>query len=215
MKTALVAGYTGLVGSLLLNKLLNSNSYNKVIAIGRRKIDLDHPKLHQQEVDFNNLVLEDEIDDVFCCLGTTIGKAGTKEKFRLVDYQYPLNIAIAAKDKGAVSFLLVSAKGASKNSGFFYNQVKGELEESIQQIGYPKLDFLRPSLLIGDRSESRIFEQIGVVFMKVFGFLFVGPLKNVKGINADAVASAMLYFANDGGLGKRIHNSGDMQSFNK
>lgn len=214
MKTALIAGYTGLVGGELLDLLLKSDKYEKVIALGRRDIDLEHPKLVQQQVDFDNLQLTEGVNDVFCCLGTTIKQAGSKENFRRVDFQYPVNLAVEAKAKGASVYLLVSANGASKSSAFFYNQVKGEVEEAIEKIGFDKLEIVRPSLLLGNRKESRLAEDIGKTIMQIFGFLFVGPLKNVKGIRASSVAAAMLSFANDGSGGSRVHKSGVLQRFN-
>lgn len=214
MKTALIAGYTGLVGREILGLLLNSHKYEKVIAVGRRKIDLEHPKLIQQAVDFDNLQLRSNVDDVFCCLGTTIKKAGSKEKFRNVDFQYPLNLAQEARNNGATAFILVSANGANKKSRFFYNKVKGELEEAVDKLGYEKLEIIRPSLLMGDRQESRLVEDIGKFFMQVFGFMFIGPLRNTKVVNASSVAAAMLYFANDGSGGRRRHKSGVLHRFN-
>ena len=213
MKTALIAGHTGLVGGELLNLLLESDKYQKVIAIGRRKLGREHPKLHELIVDFDNLEFNQDIDDVFCCLGTTMKKAGSRDKFRLVDFQYPLNIAVATKETGAKAFVLVSANGASKKSNFFYNQVKGELEEAVEKLAFDKYEIVRPSLLIGDRDESRFAEDLGKGFMKAFGFLFVGPLKNIKGIKGLSVARAMIYAANDGSGGKRIHKSGVLQRF--
>ena len=118
MKTALIAGYTGLVGRELLNLLLASDKYQKVIAIGRRKLDIEHEKLVETVVDFDLIDIEGPVDDVFCCLGTTMKKAGSKERFRMVDFQYPLNLAIAGKNNGATTFVLVSASGANKNSLF-------------------------------------------------------------------------------------------------
>ena len=213
MKTALIAGYTGLVGRELLNLLLASDKYQKVIAIGRRKLDIEHEKLVVTVVDFDHIDIEGPVDDVFCCLGTTMKKAGSKERFRMVDFQYPLNLAIAGKNNGATTFVLVSASGANKNSLFFYNRVKGEIEEAIDRLAFGNYEVLRPSMLLGDRQETRIIEDIGKLFMKIFGFLFIGPLKNVKGVKASAVARAMIYLANDGSGGKRLHRSAVLQRF--
>jgi len=213
MKTALIAGYTGLVGQEVLKILLSSKKYSRVIALGRRKIDLTHPKLEQQIVDFNSLQIAEKIDVVFCCLGTTIKQAGSKENFRLVDFQFPLNLALTAKQQGADAFLIITAMGAKKSSMFFYNRVKGEVEEALEHLEFNKLEVLRPSLLLGKRQDSRILESLSIYFMKLLGFLFIGPLKNFKGIHAAAVARAMVYFANDGSAGRRIHYSGVLQRF--
>ena len=214
MKTAIIAGYTGLIGGQLLSILLESNNYEKVIALGRRNLEIQHPKLVQQKVDFNDIQLEEQkIDDVFCCLGTTMKKAGSKEKFRLVDFQYPVSLASFCLNKGARQFLLVSSMGADAKSGIFYNQIKGEVENTVSKLGYPRLDIFRPSLLLGDRDESRIAEDLGKVAMKIFGFLFLGSLKNYKAIDGGKVARAMNYFAQEEGSGNHLHFSAALQKF--
>jgi nucleoside-diphosphate-sugar epimerase len=214
MKTALIAGHTGLIGSQLLTLLLTSEQYDRVIAIGRSSVDIRHPKLIQQIVDFNNLELEEEkIDDVYCALGTTMKKAGSKDKFRLVDFQFPVNMAGYLLKKGAQRFLLVSSMGADESSNIFYNQVKGEVEHAISKIGYTRLDIFRPSLLLGPRGESRFAEDIGKAAMKLFGFLFIGPLKDYRAIESSKVAAAMLYYAQEDGVGNHVHLSGELQNF--
>lgn len=213
MKTALIAGHTGLVGHELLELLLASDKYDKIIAVGRRKLGVKHAKLEEHIVDFDNLNIGDSVDDIFCCLGTTMKNAGSREKFRMVDFQFPLNLAIAGKNNGAQTYVLVSAKGANTNSLFFYNRVKGEVEAAIERLAFNNYEILRPSLLIGDRSEVRTAEYFGKLFMQVFGFLFIGPLKKIKGVKASSVAKAMIYLANDGSGGKRIHKSAVLQRF--
>ena len=214
MKTALVAGYTGLIGSQLLTILLEGNYYDKVIAIGRRNLDFEHPKLVQQKVDFNNLELQGQkIDDVYCCLGTTMKKAGSREKFRLVDFQYPVNLANYCLKNGASKMLLVSSMGADEKSSIFYNKVKGEVEIAVDKLGYPRLDIFRPSLLLGSRGESRLAEDLGKISMKIFGFLFVGPFKNYKAIESSKVARAMYYFGQEDGTGMFLHYSGALQKY--
>ncbi len=214
MKTAVIAGYSGLIGSQLLSLLLAENTYRKVIAIGRRKLALKHPKLVQEIVDFDNLQLAaNQVDDVFCCLGTTIKKAGSQEKFRLVDFQYPVNLANACLSRGAQKFLLVSSLGADENSAVFYNRVKGEVEKAVSQLGFTRIDILRPSLLLGHRDEFRLAESMGKLFMRGFGFLFFGPLKKYRAINSARVARAMLRFANETDQGIFVHESDELQQF--
>ncbi len=214
MKTALIAGYTGLIGSQLLSLLLESNDYNKIIAVGRRNLDIQDPKLIQQKIDFNNIQLEEQnIDDVFCCLGTTMKKAGSKEKFRLVDFHYPVNLANYCLNNGAKQFLLVSSMGADAKSGIFYNKVKGEVENAVSKLGYPRLDIFRPSLLLGDRGESRFAEDLGNAAMKLFGVFFLGPMKNYKAIDSGKVARAMNYFAQEEGSSSYFHLSAELQKF--
>jgi uncharacterized protein YbjT (DUF2867 family) len=182
--------------------------------VGRRNLDIQDPKLIQQKIDFNNIQLEEQnIDDVFCCLGTTMKKAGSKEKFRLVDFHYPVNLANYCLNNGAKQFLLVSSMGADANSGIFYNKVKGEVENAVSKLGYPRLDIFRPSLLLGDRNESRLAEDLGKVAMRLFGFLFLGSLKDYKAIDSGRVARAMIYFAQEEGSGSYFHLSAELQKF--
>lgn len=211
MKTALVAGATGLIGEQLLRLLLQSDQYDKVIALVRREIT-DHPKLEQRTIDLGDEKDYEGLkaDDVFCCLGTTIKKAGSKENFRKVDLHYPLILAQAMKHNGAKQYLIVTALGANKNSSIFYNQVKGEVEDAISKIGFDSIHIFRPSLLIGDRKEKRSAEDAAKWFYKVFGFLI--PSK-YKGINVSKIARAMLALAAEHERGIFIHESDVLQKY--
>lgn len=192
-KTALIVGSTGLIGQLLLQKLLNSKDYEKVTALVRRKLDLEHPKLVQQVIDFNKIdSIELKADHVFCTLGTTIKTAGSKEAFKRVDEEYPFQIAQNSYKNGAKLFAIVTSMGADKNSRFFYNQVKGQIENRLESIGFDHLGFFRPSMLLGERKESRLGEKVGQVVMNIFGFLIP---KKYKAIHVDKVALAMLQYA--------------------
>ena len=188
-RTALLAGATGLVGSFLLERLLASMSYASVEVLARRDSGQTHPKLKSEIVDFARL---DErrvaADDVFCCLGTTIGQAGSQAAFRRVDYDYPVALARAAARGGAKRFLVVSALGANSASRVFYNRVKGEMEAAVRASGVPKVYVFRPSLLSGPRKESRLGEQVGLVAGALLGPL----LGKYRPIHADLVAAAML-----------------------
>lgn len=213
MKTALIAGSTGLIGNQLLSLLLNDDSYSVVKAISRKPLDFNHPKLENIVLDFDQMAQHSgqlKADDVFCCLGTTIKKVKTKEKFRQVDFDYPLTLARISKANGARQYLLVSALGADKKSSIFYNQVKGEVEEAIGEVGFASFQIFRPSLLMGDRQESRSGEETGKVFFKYFGFLVP---KKYKGIDSIKVACAMQAFAKIEKPGTHIHESGEMQQY--
>lgn len=215
-QTALIAGATGLIGSKLLELLLEDDNYEKVIVVTRKPLDKEHPKLETIISDFKNLgEVSEELksDDVFCCLGTTMKKAGSKEKFRKVDYDYPLELAKITKEQGTSKYLLISAMGASKKSAVFYNQVKGEIEEAIAKIGFDAYHIFRPSLLLGPRKEDRVGEDAAKTIFKIFGFLFVGPLKKYKAISYDKVAKAMLHFAKKDDKGEHIHESLELQKF--
>ncbi|MEM6336398.1 MAG: oxidoreductase, partial [Bacteroidota bacterium] len=202
-RTALVAGASGLIGGYVLDRLLAEPRYGRVVSIGRRILDRQHAKLEQRIVDFDQL--EDasglQADDVFCCLGTTIKKAGSQEAFRRVDYLYPLDLARTARAQGADQFLIVTSLGADAGSSVFYSRVKGEVEQAIRALDYPTCYFLRPSLLLGERDEVRTGEQIAQAVMPALRFLFVGPFKKYRPIHAERVAGAMVHLALHGPAG--------------
>jgi uncharacterized protein YbjT (DUF2867 family) len=213
MKVALVAGSTGLIGSQLLEILLSDSYYDKVIAPTRKPLDIQHPKLTNPVISFDKLSEhsnELKADDFYCCLGTTIKKARSKEAFRKVDFEYPLTFAQMAKENGSENFLLVSALGANKDSSIFYNKVKGETEEAIAAVGIKSVHILRPSLLIGPRKEHRSGEDAAKVVYKYLDFLV--PEK-YKGIESIRVARAMIAFAKKDQPGTFIHESKDLQVF--
>jgi len=209
-RTALLFGATGLVGGHCLDLLLADEIYGKVITIGRRNIDRDHPKLEHHSIDFERLI--DYVDyiaaeDVFCCLGTTIKKAGSQEAFRKVDFTYPHELAKIAKSNGAEQFLLVSSIGADAKSSIFYNRVKGELEEAIRRIPFDAFQIFRPSLLLGEREETRLGEQVAEKVLGTLSFLFIGPLAKYKPIHASTVAAAMVRIAKAQPRGVNIYES--------
>ena len=211
-KTALIAGATGLVGSYLLRLLLQSNYYGKVIAIGRRPLPFQDPKLEQKTVDFNALenLSELKADHVFCCLGTTMKKAGSKENFYRVDHTYVVNMAKAASRNPGTQFLVISSMGANKNSAFFYNRVKGEMEADLAQFPLAAVHIFRPSLLTGNRQESRFGEKIGETLMRILKPIMVGPLRKFRAIPAAVVAKAMLQKANENARGIYVYQSDEI-----
>jgi len=213
MKTALVAGVTGLIGGQLLNLLLEDSYYEKIIALSRKPLSIQHPKLTSVVIGFDqlNTVISDlRADDVYCCLGTTIKQAGSQAAFRRVDYDYPKELAVITKSNGAKHYLLVSALGADITSRIFYNRVKGETELMISEIGFESTHIFRPSLLIGPRKEQRSGEEAAKVFYKYLGFLIP---KKYKGIESIKVARAMLAFAKQNKAGVFIHESESLQAY--
>lgn len=214
-KTAILLGATGLIGGHCLQYLLKSTRYSKVVCLVRKKMAVINDRLEQVVVDFDQL--EDYADaligdDVYCCLGTTIKIAKTKENFQKVDYHYPLAAAKIALAQGASQYLLVSAMGADKNSLVFYNKVKGEIERDLKALGYPALHIMQPSLLLGDRSDSRLGEKIGETVMTSLSFLMQGPLKKYRAIEAEAVAYTMVHLANQDKPGTHTHESDAIQA---
>ncbi|RAK63947.1 oxidoreductase [Hymenobacter edaphi] len=214
-KVALIAGASGLVGSQLLPLLLSCGRYTKVISVGRRPLPLMHPLLVQRTVDFDHL--EDHrlsliADDVFCCLGTTMRQAGSKEAFYKVDYLYVVKLAALTAANFAAQFMVVSAMGADAHSSFYYNRVKGDMEASVRQAPFRSVHIFRPSLLLGARPEKRLGEQIGAVLLKLVNPLLLGPLRRYRAVAAQAVAQAMLNAAYQDGGGVRVHLSDEIQA---
>lgn len=210
-RTALVIGATGLVGEKLVTQLLTSEKYSHVKVLVRKPLDLIHPKLASILFDFDNpeesLV---KADDIFCCLGTTMKKAGSKEAFYRVDYVYPHEIAKIALSNGAKRFSIITAMGASRKSLFYYNRVKGEIEDTLKKLGYETLLIFRPSLLVGHRSESRFGEKIGESLSKFFKPLI--PAK-YQAIEAEKVAKAMVVITSSNVKGTLVYESDLMQEF--
>jgi len=213
VRTALVAGASGLVGGHCLRQLLLSDRYSQVISVGRRELPIIHPKLEQLIVDFDDLkpYTSDMVaDDIYCCLGTTIKKAGSKEAFYKVDHTYVVQLAQVTASKGASQFLVVSAMGADAGAMIFYNKVKGEMERDVQQLRLETVHIFRPSLLLGEREEARTGEEIASKVMEPLSKLMVGPLKKYKPIAGETVAKAMLYAASQNQLGVYTHPSDEI-----
>lgn len=192
-KSALIVGATGLIGSDLLDKLLDEEYYQYIYILTRRPLGRKHERIKELIVDFDEFDEEmiPKIDDVYCCLGTTMKKAGSKSAFRKIDYHYPLKIAQITQQKGAQQYLLVSALGANRKSRFFYNRVKGEVETAVAAIGFRALHIFRPSILLGQRQESRSGEKIGQTLMQLASPILIGSLRKYRPIKSSVVAQAM------------------------
>lgn len=206
----LLAGATGLVGRTILHLLSQDSMIGEIRALTRRSLPAEDksPAVRELVTDFEKLQEHPdwfEVDMVFCALGTTIAKARTKKAFRRVDFDYPLAIAKAARAAGARHFLMVSAIGANPRSRFFYNQIKGELEDAILTLGYPSVTIARPSMLLGDRQEYRLGEHIA----RKITWLFPSFLAGVK---ASQVASALVQAAHQSAAGVTILDNRTMRS---
>jgi uncharacterized protein YbjT (DUF2867 family) len=197
-KTALVIGATGLIGRNLVFELLKNPTYTQVTVLVRRDMVIKHEKFHQIMLDFNELdAFKDKIvaNHVFCCMGSTSAKTPDKENYRRIDFDIPLKTAQIAYGNGVESFLLVSSMGANTQSTIFYSRLKAELEEAVKSIGFKNTIILRPSLLLGNRMESRPLETVSQYLMKALNPLFVGPLKLYKAIKGETVAKALMHVA--------------------
>ncbi len=198
MKTAIVIGATGLVGSFITRKLLEDNRYTKVKVFVRRSLKIDNPKLEEYIVDFDKIELwKDKLtgDELYSALGTTIKKAGSKAAQFKVDFTYQHETAKTALANGVKTYLLVSSAGAYSKSANFYLRMKGSLDAKAQQLNFEKIYIFRPSILAGDRNEKRFGESIGI---KVAGIItkIIPALKKYRPIDASKVAEAMIKAAN-------------------
>lgn len=213
-RTALLLGATGLVGGHVLDLLLSDPAYRRVTVLGRRPLARMDSKLDQRAADFDRLrdhEISFAVDDVFCCLGTTIAAAGSQEAFRRVDHDYVVEAARLAAEHGARRYLLVSAAGASARSRIFYNRVKGEAEDAVRALPLEGAVILRPSLLLGERAEKRPMETFAQRVMPALNFLMAGPLRRYRPIEAATVARAMVRLAKEQPRGVRVVESDEIQ----
>jgi uncharacterized protein YbjT (DUF2867 family) len=209
-RTAILLGATGLVGGHCLKLLLEHDAYNHVISLGRRKAGREDEKLEEHLIDFEQLDDYAQFfqgDDLFCCLGTTIKKAGSQAAFRQIDFTYVKESARVASAKGVGQFLLVSALGASPGSSIFYNRTKGEVEEAVAKLPFRGVQIFRPSLLLGKRTEARAGERVAEKTLKLFSFLLVGSLRKYRAVQAGAVAGAMIKVALEQPAGVNVFES--------
>jgi uncharacterized protein YbjT (DUF2867 family) len=202
---AIIAGATGLVGGKILDLLLADPAYERVHMLVRRAVPRAHEKLASHVVDFDALASGSEeaiaalpeADHVFVALGTTIKKAGSQEAFRTVDFGYVVAVAKAARARGARRIGLVSSLGADAGSRVFYNRVKGEAEDVVKGLAYEATILGRPSILDGDRQESRPGERVGLALGNALSFAMVGGLRKYRPIPIERVARGILRAVKD------------------
>ncbi len=198
-KTALVFGPTGAVGKQVLHLLLSDHRYEKIIAFSRRVIPVEHPKLTVILDAMTNLdALADKIkgDDLFCCLGTTSRKAGSRDAFKKVDLEMPSDLARIAEGNKVDGFVVISSIGAGKIGRGFYLDVKSAMEERVIRHNFKRLAIVRPSLLLATREELRLSEEAGRILNSLTAWAMVGNLKKYKGIYTSDVARAMIGIMN-------------------
>ena len=206
-RIALLAGATGLTGGHLLELLLADARYSQAHALVRKPAFPAHTRLQEHTFDFDHPAKLPRADDVFCCLGTTIKKAGSQAAFRKVDFDYVVTLARRARNAGAKRFLVVSSLGADARSPIFYNRVKGEMEAALREIGFDALHIFQPSLLLGDRREARLGERLGIAASATISPFMLGPAKKYRPIEARIVAHAMWKTAWNGQTGIHVHRS--------
>ncbi len=212
--SALLLGASGLVGGHCLNLLLEDDHYDLVRIFVRKELPIQHKKLQQRVVDFDQLEYYAEqmkVNDIYCCLGTTIKKAGSQDNFYKVDFTYPFEVSRIAIRQGVEQFLIVTAMGASPQSKVFYNRVKGNIEEALAKLNFRTLMIFRPSFLLGHRPETRTGERIGIFLFRLFSFLLIGRWRKFRAIPARTVAEAMITMAKLNLQGTADYNSDAIQ----
>ena len=195
MKTALIFGSSGLVGSHLVRLIIKNNNYNKIKLFIRSETIISNSKIEIIKTDFTNLEKHKELingDDCFFCIGTTRKNTPDKNEYIKVEYNIPVEVAKIAKENSINSFTYVSSLGANPNASGLYLKNKGQAEEALKELNFPKLSIMRPSILLGNRTENRIGEKIGIFIMKSFSPLFLGKMKKYKPIKVENVAKAMI-----------------------
>jgi uncharacterized protein YbjT (DUF2867 family) len=199
-RKALIVGSTGLIGGYTLKFLFKDPSYSEVTALVRKPLLERHRKLKEVITDFTNLektLSSATANDVYCCLGTTIKKAGSPENFTKVDFSLVVDVARVMKERGAEQCIVISAMGANSTSKVFYNRTKGEMEEALKGLGFPCLRIIRPSLLLGHRKEFRFGEKVAILMSPFWKLFLVGSLKKYAPVEAAAVARFMVKVAHD------------------
>jgi len=215
--TATLVGATGLIGSFLLEELLNDAHFDTVRILIRRPIDITHPKLEKKIIDFNDsdslLVALSNSDVVFCSIGTTNKKVkGDKGAYRKIDFDIPVKLARFCNMTGCEKFILVSSAGANSKSRNFYQHLKGETEEAIKSVGLKTVHIMRPSLLLGERKEFRLGENIGKAVMTSLSFIIPEKYKAIQGKD---VAKVMAALAKKNDQGIFLHENREIRNLSK
>lgn len=194
-KIILLAGGSGLAGGRALDALLEASDVSRVLAVSRRSLGREHPRLANRIVQFQNIEAQLKglsCDAALCCLGTTIRQAGSQEAFRAVDVDAVLGFARAARAAETRRFVVISSVGADPKSRNFYLRTKGEMEEELEGLAFESLDILQPSLLLGMRAGMRPLELLAGALMPLVNPLLGGKYANYRGISARTVGAAML-----------------------
>lgn len=208
-RTAVIAGATGLVGRLLLERLARDARYAEIRLPGRRAPAPLPAKARFLQTDFSDLAAHAAslgADDVFCCLGTTIRAAGSQAAFERVDYHMVVDLARVAQHAGAKRLFVVSAVGASERAAAFYSRVKGRMERTVRALPFEAVHIVRPSLLLGDRDERRPAEKLGQAFAPLLSPLLRGPLAKYRAVPAADVADALVTLARGDATGAHVHH---------
>jgi uncharacterized protein YbjT (DUF2867 family) len=200
-KTAIILGATGFTGNILLNKLLADSRHSKIKIFTRRPLRFENPKVTEILCDLLDVDSYRENffgDEVFCCIGTTTKKTPDKTLYRKIDFGIPVNSAILCKENGIDTFVVMSSMGANAKSSIFYNRTKGEMEDAVLEQNIKNTYILRPSIIGGNRKETRVAEKVSVAVMKAIQPLLIGSLRKYRAIKAETIATAMIELASNG-----------------
>lgn len=205
---AVVAGATGLIGKYLLNVLREDAFYDLIVPLTRRSLSIDSAKVKQRQVDYDELTATDleGATHLFCCLGTTMKTAGSREAFRRVDYEYCERFARLGLEAGATRLMLVSSVGANPKASSFYLRTKGQTEEAVSALGFEALHIFRPGVLMGQRDVERPGEQMAARISRGFEFLMGGRLSKYRPMPAGVLSASMAAAGERGEPGKHIHH---------
>jgi len=206
-KTAIIIGASGLTGNLLLQLLINDQRYETIKLFGRKKIEGLPSKVKQYTgnlFELENFKTEFTANEVYCCIGTTAKKTPNKTVYKAIDYGIPVNAAKLAKENNINTFVVVSALGANADSSIFYSKTKGEMERDVLQQNIKNTYILQPSIIGGNRKETRIGEKFGLVIFKLFQPFFIGKLKKYSLTEAEDIAQAMINLANSTSIKTKI-----------
>jgi uncharacterized protein YbjT (DUF2867 family) len=191
----ILVGASGLIGSNLLSLLIESAEISRILLLVRKPLNINNPKVQELILNFDELEkisTEIKADIIYSCLGTTKSANPDKVQYRNIDLGYPLKLAEIGKRNGVLQFHLVSALGADSLASNSYLKLKGELEKKLKKLSIVSLHIYQPSLLTGNRRESRTIEKFAISVFKLINPLLIGPLKKYRSIKAETVAQAML-----------------------
>ena len=199
-KTAIILGASGATGSELLQLLLADSRYSTIKIFVRKSLNIANPKIEEHIIDVLQLekyAPDFTADEVYCCIGTTKAKTPDKEEYYKIDFGIPVTAAKLAKANAIDTYIVVSAVGANKSSSIFYSRTKGEMQEAVQQQNIANTYILQPSLIVAQRSESRVMEQLFIGLWKLVNPLLWGGAAKYKSVTAANIAKAMVWLANN------------------
>lgn len=212
--TALILGSNGLIGTKVVNSLLNNESYSCVYTISRKPLAIVHPNLIQIIADYTNIlshISSIDIDHFYCCIGTTKRKTPDVNEYFKIDHDYPILVAKYLKNKGCSRMALISSIGANILSNQFYLKLKGQVEQSVITLNFDSTYILRPSLLLGKRKENRFLESVAQKLSPILNIICIGKLKNYQSIKAESVATAMVKLMLSNKLGIHIYQTQEIK----